>query len=31
LPPLADFFEGFLNAGKRDRFVGHDASATPGP
>ena len=30
LPPLADFFDSFLNAGKLDRFVGHDASATPG-
>ena len=30
LPPLADFFEGFLNGGKRDRFVGHDGLATPG-
>ena len=31
LPALADFFEGFLNCGKRDRFVGHDGFGTPGP
>ena len=27
LPALADFLEGFLNGGKRNRFVGHDGSA----